>query len=128
VAAHHAGRARLQRTDDLDVPCTYDFEVTAAKYLQALDDGDVPLELLFSGTAFYGEEQLQAVRIDWESEADYRLPVRVWRETMDRYFPQSAWVRLEADAYARLTAYRARHALPSWEATVDRLLGERDDG
>ena len=37
-------------------PCTYDFEVTAAKYLQALDGGEVPLEFLFSGTVFYMSE------------------------------------------------------------------------
>ena len=37
---------------DLPVACTYDFEVAAAKYLHALDDGEVPLRLLFSGTVF----------------------------------------------------------------------------
>src|SRR5687767_627497 len=34
---------------ELPVPCTYDFEVSAAKYLHALGDGDVPLVLLFNG-------------------------------------------------------------------------------
>ncbi|MDX6511664.1 MAG: hypothetical protein QOE36_1168, partial [Gaiellaceae bacterium] len=38
---------------ELTVPCTYDLEVAAATYFNALRDGDVPLELLFSGTAFY---------------------------------------------------------------------------
>ena len=33
---------------DLPVPCTYDFEVAASKYLHALGDGEVPLLLLFS--------------------------------------------------------------------------------
>ena len=53
--AHHPGRAGLhgETLVELNVPCTYDFEVTAAKYLQALGDGDVPLEFLFSGTVFY---------------------------------------------------------------------------
>jgi len=109
---------------DLDVPCTYDFEVTAAKYLQALGDGEVPLEFLFSGTAFYATESglLQAVRISWESEADYRLPVRVWRETIDHYFPGSAWLRLSRESFERLRAYRAQRALPSWDAALDALL------
>ena len=34
------------------VTCTYDLEVAAAKYLHALDDGEIPLLLLFSGTVF----------------------------------------------------------------------------
>jgi hypothetical protein len=106
----------------LDVPCTYDFEVTAARYLAALSDGDVPLEFLFSGTAFYGEGALRAERISWESEASYRLPVAVWRATMDQHFPGSAWLRLSRESLDRLAAYRGRHALPSWEATIDALL------
>jgi len=35
---------------DLPIPCTYDFEVAAAKYLHAVREGDIPLRLLFSGT------------------------------------------------------------------------------
>src|SRR5580658_6530106 len=38
---------------DLRVPCTFDFNVAATKYFYGLDDGDVPLCLMFSGTVFY---------------------------------------------------------------------------
>ena len=107
--------------------------MTAAKYLQALDDGVIPLELLFSGTVFHAGEdgRLRAGRISWESEARYELPVRVWREVMDRYFHGTAWIRLERDAFDALNAYRARHALPTWERAVEHLLdaaGEDADG
>src|SRR6516162_1096040 len=40
---------------DLQVPCTYDLEVASARYLQALDDGTIPLVLLFSGTVFVAQ-------------------------------------------------------------------------
>jgi hypothetical protein len=111
------------------VPCTYDFEVTGAKYLAALRGGEVPLELLFGGTIFYTAETgaLQTAMIGWDREAEYRLPVRVWRETMDRYFPGGAWLRLERDTFDRLYAYRARHALPSWRHTFERLLEEEEE-
>jgi hypothetical protein len=109
---------------ELQVPCTYDFEVTAAKYVSSLSDGEVPLEFLFSGTAFYNTPDglLQAARISWDREAEYRLPVSVWRETMDRYFPGSAWLRLSREAFDRLSAYRGRKVLPSWDQVVDDLL------
>ena len=42
---------------DLPVPCTYDFNVAAAKYFDALEDGEVPLSLLFSGNVFYQDEE-----------------------------------------------------------------------
>jgi Family of unknown function (DUF6084) len=111
----------------LDVPCTYDLEVAATRYLDALGDGDVPLELLFSGSVFYAGEdgRLQTARIPWEAEAEHRLPVAVWRATLEAAFPGTAWLRLEKDAFDRLVAFKARNALPTWEAAVDALLEGR---
>jgi len=109
---------------DLDVPCTYDFDVTASKYLAALQDGEVPLELLFSGTVFHRDAagRLSVSRISWDREAPYRMPVAVWRETMDFHFPGVAWLRLERETFDRLAAYKARHTLLSWETAITALL------
>jgi hypothetical protein len=109
---------------DMPVTCTYDLEVVAAKYFYALEDGEVPLEFLFTGTVFYAGEGggLQAARISWEKEAEYRMPVRLWKEMMDRYFPNSAWIKLHKDAFDQLYDYKVRMGLPTWEATVEALL------
>ncbi len=109
---------------DMPVTCTYDLEVVAAKYFHALEDGEVPLEFLFSGTVFYaGEEgRLQVARISWEKEAEFRLPVRLWKEMMEHYFPNSAWIRLHKDAFDELYDYKVRMGLPTWEAAVEALL------
>jgi hypothetical protein len=107
----------------LPIACSYDLDVAASRYFDALDDGEVPLELLFSGTVFYGAP-LQAARISWESEAAYRMPVSLWRETMDRYFRGTAWLRLPKDSLDRLAAHKSRHALATWEDVVDSLLPE----
>src|SRR5580700_11984343 len=73
-------------TLDLPVPCTYDFSIAMTKYFDALEDGDVPLSLLFSGTIFYRNEagELQAAPIPWDKDADFRLPASVWREMMQQ--------------------------------------------
>lgn len=106
---------------DLLLTCTYDLEVTAAKYLTGLDDGEVPLEFLFAGTLFYGEP-LQVRPISWNAEAEYRLPISVWRDMMDRFFPNSAWLRLDRKTFDRLHAYRARNAHLNWDDTFEALL------
>jgi hypothetical protein len=113
---------------DLLVPCTYDLDVAAAKYLGALRDGDVPLEFLFSGSVFYSgpDGRLQTARLSWELEAEYRLPVAVWRATMDAHFADSAWLRLDRASHDRLVGYKSRRALPTWGAVVDELLGPAD--
>jgi hypothetical protein len=108
---------------NLDVPCSYDLEVTASRYLDALSDGEVPLEFLFSGSVFYSGEdgELQTTRLSWESEAEYRLPVRVWKETMERYFRGTAWVRLSKESFDRLSAYKSRNALATWDDALEAL-------
>jgi len=109
---------------DMPVTCTYDLEVIATKYIYALEDGEVPLEFLFSGTVFYAEDggRLQTARISWEKEAEFQLPVRLWKEMMDQYFPNSAWIRLHRDAFDQLYDYKVRKGLPTWEAAVETLL------
>lgn len=115
---------------EVPIACTYDLEVTAARYLAALggDDGEVPLELLLSGTVFSATETgaLQATRIAWDHELAYRMPVAVWRQAMDRHFPNSAWLRLSREQFHRLWEYRSRHALTSWDATLAALLDPED--
>jgi hypothetical protein len=107
---------------DLPVPCSYDLHVVASRYFDALADGDVPLEFLFSGTVFAAGTggMLQATRISWETDAEYRFPIAVWKETMDRYFRGTAWIRLDKAAFDRLDAFKSRHL--TWEAAVDALL------
>jgi hypothetical protein len=112
---------------DLPVPCSYDLEVVASRYFDALEDGEVPLEFLFSGSVFYAGEdgRLQTARLSWEQEAAYRLPVAVWKETLERYFRGTAWVRMPKASFDRLAAYKARHALATWGDALDALLEER---
>lgn len=110
---------------DLPVECSYDFEVAAAKYLHGLEDGEIPLLLLFSGTVFpRSPSGFAAERVSWEAEAPYRLPVALWRSMMDRYFPNAGWMRVHVDTLDRLQAYRARNGLPTWDQAFERLLKE----
>lgn len=108
---------------EVPVSCTYDFEVVSSKYFHALEEGEIPLEFLFSGTVFYaGEMGLQAAQISWEKEATFRLPVALWQQMMDHYFPNSAWLRLHKDVFNRLYSYKVDNGLPTWEAALERLL------
>jgi hypothetical protein len=110
---------------DLPVECTYDFEVTGTKYLHSLDGGEIPLVLLFNGTVFgKGASGFSVQPVPWHEEAAYRLPVTVWRNTMDLYFPNSGWVRLDRDTIDALSRFKAKRALPTWDQTIAHLLKE----
>jgi hypothetical protein len=84
----------------------------------------VPLAFNFNGTVHYrGDDgRLQISLVPWECSAEFRLPVATWRETMDRFFPGTAWLRIATESYDRLRAYTARNALASVDEALDRLL------
>jgi len=111
---------------DLPVPCTFDFNVAATKYFAALAEGDVPLNLMFSGTIFYEAvaEGLQVEQISWDRETKFRLPVRVWKEMMDVYYPNSAWLCLQRDVFEKLAQYKMDRGIPTWEHALERLLND----
>ena len=114
---------------DLPVSCTYDFEVVGTKYFDALGEGEIPLTFLVSGTFFYeGEtDNLQVGQISWSKEATYRLPVAVWQEMIERYYPNSAWIRVQKDVFDQLYQYKATRSLPTWEQVFVQLLQASDE-
>jgi hypothetical protein len=120
---------RGETETDLPVPCSYDFEVAAAKYLHSLDGGDVPLLLLFSGTVFGKRaEGLAVTQVPWSKEASFRLPVATWREMMDHYFPEGGWMRLRRETLSALMEVKARRALATFDDVVEHLIRhERSD-
>ncbi len=109
---------------DLPVPCTYDFNVATAKYFYALEGGEVPLCLLFSGTIFHEDQDagLQVAQIPWDREATFRLPVQVWSDMMERYYPKTAWLNLRRDVFDRLYQYKSQRGMPTWEQALEMLL------
>jgi hypothetical protein len=109
---------------DLLVPCSFDFNIAATKYFEGLTDGEIPLRLMFSGTVFYAGDDgaLQVAPISWEQEATFKLPQKIWREMMDSYYPNSAWLSLRRDVFDRLYQYKTQHGLPTWEQALERVL------
>lgn len=107
---------------DLSLPCSYDFDVAANKYLTALEGGEIPIVLYFSGTVFVeGEHGIAAGLVSWSTEAKFRLPVAVWRETMQAHFPNTAWLRVSSDVFAELDRFRVSRGLRSWDAVLTAL-------
>lgn len=110
---------------DLPVPLSYDLEIGSTRYFAGLESGDVPLLLLFSGTVFASDGgKFQVQQVPWSKEASYRLPLALWREAIDAHFPNSSWIRLSLQTLDELQRFKARKALPTWEATIAALLAE----
>jgi len=113
---------------ELPLVCTYDFEVTAAKYLHALRDGSIPLQFLFSGTVFTkGRNNFAVQQIPWDREDRYDMPVSVWRHLIELHFPNTGWVRLNHDTVDALVAYKSAHGMLGLDDAVTALLDPAED-
>lgn len=108
---------------ELLVPCTFDFNVAATKYFHGLEDGNVPLRLQFSGTVFYVNEtgSLQASPVSWNEETRFELPIKVWKEMIELYYPDTAWLCLRREVFDRLYRYKVANMIPTWEEAVERF-------
>lgn len=110
-------------TVDLTLPFTYDLEIASTKYFNGLDDDVVPLLLLFSGTVFATRDGRRTVaQVPWSKEAEFGLPIKVWRDAMDLHFPNSAWLRVHRDTLDALQRFKSANALPSYDDTLVALL------
>jgi hypothetical protein len=106
------------------VPCSYDLSFAATKYFHALEEGEIPLLFLFSGTIFYvgANGQLQVERISWNKESVFRLPISTWKNLIEQHFPNSAWLYLQRDVFNRLYEFKRNQGDATWEQTIERLL------
>lgn len=112
---------------ELDVPvaCTYDLDVGSTSYFHALDEGVIPLIMLFSGTVFIpGNGKFSVAPVPWHKEAPCQVPVATWRQMMDQFFPGGGWMRLDRSTLDALGAFKNARALPTWDQTVTALLDE----
>lgn len=113
---------------DLPLPCSYDLEVAASKYLHALCDGAVPLQFLFSGTVFTrGWRGFAVTQVPWDREDDYDMPVSVWRDLVRQHYPNSGWLRLGHDTIAALADYRSARGLLSLDDAIGTLLADASE-
>ncbi|MGI8428803.1 MAG: DUF6084 family protein [Solirubrobacteraceae bacterium] len=104
----------------------YDLELAAAKYLYSLPGGEVPLALHFNGMIYYPQEDgsLQMVLVPWNKSIDFRMPVAVWSETVEHYYPNTAWLALRSQTLEALQREKLNRGLATLDACVTAMLGE----
>jgi hypothetical protein len=113
-------------TVSVPIACHYDLELAAAKYLHSLPDGEAPLALHFNGMLYYPAEDggLQMVLVPWTKSIEFRMPVSVWRETIEHYYPNTGWVALRSETLEALQREKLTRGLATLDACVEQMLGE----
>jgi hypothetical protein len=111
-------------TAQIEVLCNYDVELAAAKYFHSVDDGEIPLAFHFNGSVYYSSDggRLQVVQVPWDTTADFKMPVSVWREMIDSYYPYRGWVPVHLDTLDAIQRLKARLGAPTFDAAVTELL------
>lgn len=109
------------------IACSYDLELAASKYLNSLPDGEAPCALHFNGLVYYRGDDggLQMVLVPWNKSIDFRMPVSVWRETIEHYYPNTSWVAVRSQTLDALQREKLTRGLATFDACVAALLAER---
>ncbi|MGI9019644.1 MAG: DUF6084 family protein [Solirubrobacterales bacterium] len=108
----------------LELPCTYDHEVGATKYLNGLSGGTCPLRFHFNGTVIWeGDDgRMQLTQVPWDCSARFDMPASAWRVMMEESYPFRGWIALDKATIERLERRKAERAAPTMDATVSELL------
>ena len=116
-------------TVQVPIVCSYDLEVASAKYLRSLEDGVAPLALHFNGIVYYRGDAggLQMVLIPWSRSVDFPMPVSVWRELVDHYYPNTGWIGLRSQTIDALEARRVAGAHATVDDCIRSLLEDVDE-
>ncbi len=116
--------SRGRRRANIEVLCNYDVELAAAKYFHSVTDGEIPLAFHFNGSVYYATEdgRLQIVQVPWDTTADFSLPLSVWTEMIDSYYPYRGWVPVHRDTLDALQRLKARSGAPTFDAALTELL------
>jgi Family of unknown function (DUF6084) len=111
-------------TVTVPIACHYDLELAAAKYLHSLADGEAPLALHFNGMIYYPgvDGGLQMALIPWSKSIDFRMPVSVWRETIEHYYPGTAWIAVSSQTFEALQKEKRERGLATLDAYLSALL------
>jgi hypothetical protein len=114
---------------EVPVPCTFDFTVATTKYFHGLEKGEIPICVLFSGTVFHATPagDWQVAKIPWDREANYRVPVSVWKDLMDQHYPNTAWLCVRRDVFEGLHEFKVSRGIPTWEAAFESLLASAEE-
>jgi hypothetical protein len=113
-------------TVSVPITCSYELEVAAAKYFHSLPDGQAPLAFHFNGTIYYKDYdgQMQMVLVPWTKSCDYRMPVATWRDMIEMYYPNTAWVALNGATIDALQSRQVSRGLATPDACIMQLLKE----
>jgi Family of unknown function (DUF6084) len=111
-------------TVTVPIACHYDLELAAAKYLHSLPDGEAPLALHFNGMIYYPADDggLQMALIPWSKSIDFRMPASVWLQTIEHYYPGTAWVAVRAETFEALQREKLARGLATLDACIGELL------
>jgi hypothetical protein len=111
-------------TVSVPIACHYDLELAAAKYLHSLPDGEAPLALHFNGMVYYRADNggLQMVLVPWSKSIEFRMPVAVWRETIEHYYPNTGWVALRLQTLEALQRAKRARGAATLDACVAQML------
>ena len=97
-------------TANIEVLCNYDVELAAAKYFHSVTDGEIPLAFHFNGSVYYsaGTAASRSSRCPGTRRANFALPLSVWTEMIDSYYPYRGWVPVHRDTLDALQRLKAR--------------------
>ncbi len=104
-------------------------ELTEKKLLEASEGPRIPFKLVFYGSAIYQSPDNTAFNYFPfpqlpPKEAEFKLPVSVWKSMMQNHYGQARWVSVKEGTFVKLHKHMETNRLTSFDEALNTLLDE----
>lgn len=115
-----------QTVVEVPLECSEDLSASVGKYLYAIEDGEVPLTFIFKGSVFYkgSEDTIQVTPVPWEKETSYNMPISLWDNLRETYFPNNKWLPVPHELFDKLYTYKSKSIHPDINRCLESLIDE----
>lgn len=106
------------------VPCALHSSLATAEYFQSVEDLEVPLAFLLSGSVFLEGAQggLQVCPIPSDTQVRFNLDLRQWHSLMDLHYARLACLNLRRDVFEELCRFKNTQGFSTFEEAIQVML------
>ena len=102
----------------LRLSCGYDANLSVAKYLETVSEGEIPLELNFDGICFWGGNSQNISR----RTKDTTIPTSTWRSLVLAYYRNARWIMITSETLKTLEEFRDKWQLHTHDEVIKELI------
>jgi len=107
----------------LRLSCGYDANLTVARYLETVGEGEIPIELHFWGTCFWANQAGAVPR----KTTNTSIPTSTWRSLVLAFYRNARWLMITPETLKTLEQLKDEWQLHTYDEVIQELIKSKSE-